>query len=348
MNQTEKRLSIINLAISIMDIEAIQLQILRLSVIKTDEKIREILTVLDQKNYIQAQKLIAAYIESPPKNRILQRSQQDEVEHNTLFNIDPQATQNSPDAVNYDALLNLEAEDILPQDISLDMFKNAQTPTEKETDKEEQVLLYTPKEQEKSDTPPETQVEQTPQATKVSEERSETTTYAAIPNIQQKFDDSYQYYRPHTQRNQHFTSVEKWLLQITHEGYSDRDISEMIRTIHSLQPHHPEEAIELLLITAATGSDYAQFTLARSLYKGDLFERNLEEAFKIINHLAIVKSYPQAVCDLGQFYENGIGVTKDKKRAKRLYKEAMELGVERAASHHERLRKQTGLFPLSF
>ena len=50
--------------------------------------------------------------------------------------------------------------------------------------------------------------------------------------------------------------------------------------------------------------------------------------------------YPEALCDLGQFYENGIGTKKDKKRAEHLYKDAMDFGIKRAKTHFERLKQQ--------
>ena len=55
--------------------------------------------------------------------------------------------------------------------------------------------------------------------------------------------------------------------------------------------------------------------------------------------------YPEAICDLAQFYENGIGINKDKKKAEALYKDAVDLGIKRAISHYERIKKQnSGLF----
>jgi len=75
MNQTKKRLSIINLAISITDIETIQLQILKLGLLQTDLKIQEIITALQAENYAQAQGLISLYIETPTEN-VLQRTSQ--------------------------------------------------------------------------------------------------------------------------------------------------------------------------------------------------------------------------------------------------------------------------------
>ncbi|MBT8349105.1 MAG: sel1 repeat family protein [Sulfurovum sp.] len=75
MNQTKKRLSIINHAISITDVETIQLQVLKLAQLKTDVKIQEIVSAIQAENYAQAQGLINQYIETPTDN-ILQRTSQ--------------------------------------------------------------------------------------------------------------------------------------------------------------------------------------------------------------------------------------------------------------------------------
>ena len=49
--------------------------------------------------------------------------------------------------------------------------------------------------------------------------------------------------------------------------------------------------------------------------------------------------YPEALCDLAQFYEYGIGTEENSKEAKKLYKRAMELGVSRAEAHFKKLKK---------
>ena len=137
-----------------------------------------------------------------------------------------------------------------------------------------------------------------------------------------------------------FESVDQWLLQISNEGYSDTDIEEMIKKIDSLRVEHKSEAAQLLLVTGATQSKYAQFRLARALYSGDILEKNLAEAFTLINRLAVNEEYPEAICDLAQFYEYGIGIGKDKKQATLLYREAMELGIQRAEAHVKRLENE--------
>jgi TPR repeat protein len=78
--------------------------------------------------------------------------------------------------------------------------------------------------------------------------------------------------------------------------------------------------------------------LARELFKGNLLEKNLAEAFTLINRLAMDDDYPEAICDLAQLYENGIGIGKDRDRAEILYQTAMELGIKRAAAHYARLQ----------
>jgi hypothetical protein len=155
MNQTKKRLSIINLAISITDIETIQLQILQLGPLRTDEKIQEIITALKSENYIQAQGLITTYIETP-SNEILQRTVQKEQEKRTvqdnntidefnLFNTDEENEEKSEikildfddmlafsedvveekpkkiqKNIDFDSLLNIDKDDILPHNIELE------------------------------------------------------------------------------------------------------------------------------------------------------------------------------------------------------------------------------------
>jgi len=164
--------------------------------------------------------------------------------------------------------------------------------------------------------------------------------YQAITYIDQKFKNMQVQYPIQEESDESFESVDQWLLQISNEGYSDTDIEEMIKKIDSLRVEHKSEAAQLLLVTGATQSKYAQFRLARALYSGDILEKNLAEAFTLINRLAVNEEYPEAICDLAQFYEYGIGIGKDKKQATLLYREAMELGIQRAEAHVKRLENE--------
>jgi hypothetical protein len=423
MNQTKKRLSIINLAISIGDIETIQLQMLKLAPLKSDGKIQEIIRGLQAENYAQTQALITTYIETPTEE-IVQRASQHEtlspeeeeeiIEAFDLFKVEPekeekeieeildlesfqetpQSHQESETDVNYDALLNLKGEDILPDNIKIkekgltlqdDFFDEIpqeasfnytqivdkddffDTP-EEETDtlpkeqlwerrnpeealpkREEEPSTYTetPEEHTTEDAKeilsPNTPAEKltTPPPTPTSDNVQQTSSrYAPITYIDQKLKNMMIQYPPLEIPEESYPSVNAWLLKISNEGYTEEEIEEMIAYIQKLAKEgRKAEAAQLLLISAATHSKYAQFMLARALFKGDLFEKNLPESFTLINRLALDDDYAEAICDLGQLYEYGIGIDKDMVRAEELYKEAMELGIQRAAAHYKRVHQ---------
>ena len=165
-------------------------------------------------------------------------------------------------------------------------------------------------------------------------------TYKNIPYIDQKLKNMLTQYPPLHTTQEHYDSVNNWLLKISNEGYSEKEVEEVISYIAQLKEgNNIAEAAQLLLICGATASKYAQFMLARELFRGEVLEKNLPEAFTLINRLAMDDDYPEAICDLAQFYENGIGIDKDRQRAETLYREAMELGVKRAKTHYERVQK---------
>ncbi|SFV57390.1 hypothetical protein MNB_SV-8-943 [hydrothermal vent metagenome] len=401
MNQTKKRLSIINLAISITDIETIQLQMLKLGLLRSDSRIQEIITMLQAENYAQAQGLITSYIETPMEE-ILQRSAQKEIdiekkkeeaiiEEFDLFVEEPEK-QDGPvkeiddlnafidpvaepkklstqEQVNYDALLNVGADEILPDNIELDISHSSQdtffdtatnrsidevftqdlerdtffdtsdeTTKKEEIEEEEEAPLESfevsvPK---KEETPIEKEIPSAP----LEENQPESAHYHAISYIDQKFQNMTIQYPPVQTSDENFPSVDAWLRKISHEGYSEDEIEEIIGHIEKLRIGNKAEAAELLLLTSATESKYARFQLARALYRGDLLQKNIPEAFALINALAVNDDYPEAICDLGQFYEYGVGVDKDSTKAKLLYKNAMELGIKRAVEHYKRLNNE--------
>jgi len=444
MNQTKKRLSIINLAISITDIETIQLQVLKLGLLKTDEKIQEILSMLQNENYAQAQALITTYIETPRKE-VLQRTFQKEKEkrqqqenavidefdlfateekdredteirtldlddmlrlesegeeaHVTtayktheeesrildlddMLRFEKEVKENKPrtvhEEIDFESLLSIKNEDILPDNIAIDIShsenndfwnqeeslisKNDAIPRDtffdeivgdaaQETKEAENPVVEYPFPKQQNDRQAETEKET--QETSQEETRAETETqtvqktkqdtvsYKPIPYIDQKFKNMQVQYPLIEASYEHFASVDKWLLKISNDGYTEEEIEAMIQNIDELRSENKSEAAQLLLITAATESKYAQFRLARTLYRGDILQKNLPEAFTLINRLATYDDYPEAICDLAQFYEYGVGIEKDKSKAEQLYREAMEAGIKRAAEHFERLEKES-------
>jgi len=341
MNQTQKRLQIINIAISITDIDTIQLQMLKLNQIKTDEKLQEILSTLDSRNYAKAQTLIEDYISQPISDDIIQRVDEslisdedleklelyEEIEENTesieidledMLKIQQETHHNfkkptkTPDLdIDFDSLLNITTHDIKTQEVNLSHTSNSKNNDKSDIKKIQINKTFTPNEH-----------------------------YEPIPYIREKFQDMLSNYPIQNPKFDSFNSVERWLVQIETKGYSEEKIESMVEYIQKITHKNPTEAAQLLLINAATQSLYAQFILARELYRGKLLKQNINEAFSMIYNLAINENYPEAICDLAQFYEYGVGVKKDTKQAIKLYDEAMQLGITRAMRNYDRLSKQ--------
>ena len=403
MNQTKKRLSIINLAISITDIETIQLQISKLRLLQADTKIQEIISVLQEESYAKAQGLITAYIDTPTEE-VIQRATQDtkpaiskedqdiidefqlfvttdthektktktvDIDINDYYEEDLQITKEEPKentGIDFDSLLNIDPEDVLADNIKLDISdKKSDTFFEFDTIKNESMELANtniPKDT-FFDHPETTPVE----VTKPSQEKEllsldtedmllskdltnkpfpslqrtrvkQASYYKAIPDLAQKVASLKKQYPPVQKTYEKFTTAEELLLKITNEGYSDKEINETFSYISKLiEKAKFTEATQLLLLCASTESKFAQLMLARELFKGVLLQKDIPEAFALMKQLA-EEDYPEALCDLGQFYENGIGTTENTIKAEALYKDASNLGIKRAKKHHNRLKKQ--------
>ncbi len=386
MNQTQKRLNIIKLAISIGDNETIQLQLLKLAPLKTDEKIQEIIRGLQAENYAKTQALITEYIETAPEE-VLQRTYQKEatpaeeeaiIEEFDLFRIPSQEEQENPTENNnqheetaisendLDSLLSLTGDDVLTETPDIrqtthdyeedDFFALNTASTEHEdtqmdnffqsASEKKEILSITEEEISSVNTSEDEKV--TSEASNVTQpdEEAVVTIYEPIPYIDQKLKTMQTQYPTMEEPESTYPSVDTLLIKISNEGYTEQEVEETIDYIQKLKEKgEMAEAAQLLLISAATHSKYAQFMLARALFKGDLLQQNLPEAFTLINRLAMDDDYPEAICDLGQMYEYGIGIDKDRRRAEELYKEAMELGIKRAEAHYERVhRENKGLF----
>lgn len=144
-------------------------------------------------------------------------------------------------------------------------------------------------------------------------------------------------------------SIKHIVNTFSNKAYSDDDIVGALEQFNEFKANQDiDEAIKIILLISATDSPLAQFSFARELFKGDLLEQNYSEAFTLMNKLAI-KNYPDAVCDLGQFYEYGVGTKKDRKRALILYQEAIDLGLSRASELYQKLdESKQGIFSYLF
>ena len=432
MNQTKKRLAIIELAISITDIETIKLQQQKLELLRSDSEIDTILTLLEEKNYAQAQGVITTYIETPTQTVIqripeeeqaiidefdflepkveesendvtLEETQNEEIhetdikeEIKTPLPNEEKSTPESSNEVDFDTLLSIDTDEILSDNIHIDVApednftkekidfnldaipkdsffdaisvekvdsphkesiakQNNQTDNLKNKEDNpvlsnepiiEEATLNTTKIEVYEDTKIQ-EVEKEIQTIGILQEEltEEKNVYPAIRNMHRKLQDLQITYPPLYNHSHYSEELEAWLEIISEDGYTESDVEDILKHIEKLAHSNKAEAAQFLLATSATQSRYAKFILARALYRGTLLKRNLTESFTIMSQLAYKDKYPEAICDLAQFYENGISVEIDKKQAKQLYKEAMELGIQRAASHYARMENETkGLF----
>ena len=416
MNQTKKRLAIIELAISLTDTQTIKLQILKLGMLQTDDRVHEIMELLNAKKYAQSQLLIAAYINSPTETNIIQEIHKDEsideMEPEYVKEVETKSIQD----VDYTDLLNVNVNNVLLDNTSLNIVeikddnfvndeeevilkeeipknttseytdeqkmhkdesidKMGQEYVEKVETKPMQDIDYTDllnanvnnvlldntslnideikdddfinDEEEvilKEEIPKNTTSEYADEQEMHKEENFEhfkiDTQYKAIPYIEEKLQNmQVQYPALHT-KEEIFSSVSSFISDISTKGYTELSIEKILLEIESLKSTNKAEAAQLLLVTGGTESKYARFNLARELFKGELLERNIPESFTLISRLATNENYPEAICDLAQFYDNGVGTEKDTQKAQELYKEAMDLGIHRAIRHYERLTKQ--------
>jgi hypothetical protein len=175
------------------------------------------------------------------------------------------------------------------------------------------------------------------------EESGASRQYAPIPYIGQKFRNMIHQFPPVEGAEGIPAEVEAMQKKIAREGYSESEIETFLETYRRYKEEGRKgEAALVLLLAAATESQFAQFLLARELFKGEVIEEDHAEAFTQINTLAD-QNFPEAICDLAQFYEHGIGIGKDRQLALLLYEEAAEMGVARAARHYQRLKNSRGL-----
>ena len=170
--------------------------------------------------------------------------------------------------------------------------------------------------------------------------------YPPMPHIELKFRNMLNQYPAIEEVEYTPPEIYDMIDKISQEGYSEQDILDFLDKYTEYKKEGNKSfAAQVLLLAAATESKFAQFLLARELFSGEVLQKDHGEAFTQIKILA-EKNFPEAICDLGQFYEYGIGIDKDKKMALILYEEAAEMGVERAKRHVERLKKSRGLFGL--
>ncbi len=183
---------------------------------------------------------------------------------------------------------------------------------------------------------------------KIEEDISNNEIYAPIPHIEHKFRQAFILYPPIKENDIWVEEAIKFLKFTSKNSFTENDVRVLLNEFDFyVERNDIAKAAQILLLASTTESKYAQFLLARELFSGRVLRRDLKKSFLLMKSLANV-FYPEAVCDLGQFYEYGIGVPKDRKVAIRLYEKAFELGVSRATKHINRLKESNSFLSTVF
>lgn len=326
MNQMQKRLEIIKIAISMTDEETIKLQLLKLDHFEDDNDLSEIISLLKQKYYAKAQEMISKY------NTKLK----DKVNHKMDIENDINEVDCKSNTSNVNAIIK-EFSSLKPTNpIKVKITKSycddntpdvilSDTQINKELDNTKEDLLN-------SDS-------------KLTDSK-ENFMYEKMPSISAIFHDMAIYYCKNNFA--HLTkAAEVWMKHIASSGYNDSEIYKILAHVNKLKEESNfTEAAQLILVCGSTESNLGQLLFARELIKGDLYEKNETSAFELIKELALA-GYDEAICDYGQLVEYGIGTQSDSKHAEEIYKDAVNIDSERGKRLYENIRKKNHKF-LSF
>ncbi len=372
MEEITLRFEIIRLAVELGDFDTIDLQCRKLQSLSLDERLDEIIELLESRNYRQAlygMKYYHQSLEDEFFNEQHERevragiSQSEELgEKSQRFGedieLEEEDSQEDEYVMNLDDILRFAEEDISerasetsseeahPEKIEKEVreTKKASSPTEEYYDKASSTPSPKAESTEKvrQESTKVNEREETPES-EPFEESMERTKHPPISYIGQKYRNMMHQFPPVESAETLVPEVEKMREKIATEGYTEEEIEHFLQAYQDYKKEgHRAEAAQVLLLAAATESKFAQFLLARELFRGEVIQKDHAESFTQINTLAD-QNFAEAICDLGQFYEYGIGIGKDREMALLLYEEAAELGVARARKHYERLKNSRGI-----
>jgi len=425
INQIQKRLEIINLSIKLNDTDSINVQVAHLH--NTNHPaLQEIATLLENKNYKQAQYLINKYKDENSLNDMYDFLDDDtekvlnvhdmlkmspiaketikEFKKNSYSKEDLEAfaknismpTKNEYDSVNADEyieknILNPKEEDNEKEkntieyveetksthvkkedtqkeetndeykdvdgDTPLDELNNELNNTQKKKKRKNVVSSYKTlrskfakkdKQEEVKKVEKNESVDDTVTKETVDESNEKGNIYPPIAHLTQKYRKMFTLYPPIKESDVWVEEIAKFIKQLSTDSYTDKEIEDIYNEYQFyLDKGDIAKASQFLLLLSSTDSNYSKFMLARELFKGKVLKRDIEKSYKLMVELAN-KGYGDAICDLGQFFEYGIGVTENKKKALKLYEKAFELGVNRATKHINRIKESSGLLKKFF
>ncbi len=326
MNQMQKRLEIIKIAISMTDEETIRLQLLKLDHFEDDNDLSEIISLLKQKYYAKAQEMISKY-----NTKIKDKADYEMNPENDINEVDCKSNTSNVNAI-IKEFSSLKPTNPIKVKITKSYCDNNTT----------DVIL--------SDTQinnePDNTREDSPNSDSKLIYNKENFMYEKMPSISAIFHNLALHYCKNN--STHLTkAAEVWMKHIASSGYNDSEIYKILAHVNKLKEESNfTEAAQLILVCGSTESNLGQLLFARELIKGDLYEKNETSAFELIKELALA-GYDEAICDYGQLVEYGIGTQSDSKHAEEIYKDAVNIDSERGKRLYENIRKKNHKF-LSF
>jgi hypothetical protein len=363
MNQMQKRLEIIKIAISMTDEETIRLQLLKLEHFEDDSNLGEIIAQLKQKYYAKAQVLITEYnAKSKTADETNKEIVTQEVTNQSNTNnakviikefallkpinknsITIKITNSANDIeekINYEALETDSSSSEI--EIKDDMCIDTENDSKYDANHQNQHNMNDTTDITETDSSGE-QIEESLNTDSTLSTGSNNFMYAKIPDISTIFHNTVAYYL-----SKSITIVSKsataWMKHIENGGYTDDEIYKILLYINQLKEKgNFLEAEQLAVLCGSTESNLGRLLFARELIKGDIFEKNEIKAFELIKELALA-GYDEAICDYGQLVEHGIGTQANSKHAEELYKDAVALDSERARRLYEAIRKKNNKF----
>ncbi len=326
MNQMQKRLEIIKIAISMTDEETIRLQLLKLDHFEDDNDLSEIISLLKQKYYAKAQEMISKY-----NTKIKDKADYEMNPENDINEVDCKSNTSNVNAIIKEfsslkptnpikvKITKSYCDDNTPDVILSDtQINNEPDNTREDSPNSDSKLIY----------------------------NKENFMYEKMPSISAIFHNLALHYCKNN--STHLTkAAEVWMKHIASSGYNDSEIYKILAHVNKLKEESNfTEAAQLILVCGSTESNLGQLLFARELIKGDLYEKNETSAFELIKELALA-GYDEAICDYGQLVEYGIGTQSDSKHAEEIYKDAVNIDSERGKRLYENIRKKNHKF-LSF
>jgi len=384
MNQIQKRLEIIKIAISMTDEETVKLQLLKLEYFENDKELSEIIVLLKQKYYAKAQSLIIQY-NSNPANKYIDN--QIKTQHLDPASIDNQLAESTHtenfiklNPINKNSILNTINKNNGDKESIKNEYIHANTtsiPTKGSTTHQDisslnnDDICINKEDYSAYVTKLKKQSLETKDMTSDKNSMTENILVEAENNISikngteenkmsQREETAVKPYDKitnistifHNKASNHLSkpimtvskSATTWMKHIANGGYSDSEINKILAHINKLKNSGKHSEAAQLILICGS----TESELGQLIFARELIKGDSlsKNETKAFELIKELAStgYSEAVCDYGQLIEYGIGTVSDPKYAEELYKEAVNMDSERGRRLYEAIRKKNHKF----